>query len=180
MTTLAYLRDAVIPAAALLLPELMRSSQATAMLLAIALQESGALHRQQVHGPARGFWQFELNGIISVCLHPATQPHLMPALATLRYPFDVKTPEGGMDLNALKATVNALHQAVEHNDVLACIFARLNLWWLRDPLPERCHPDDGYRQYLDSWRPGKPKEKTWAANFQTAWDAIPLPVPLDG
>ena len=58
MTLEQVMRDAVRPALALL-PAAMNTPQARCMLLAIGLQESRFVHRRQIGGPARGFWQFE-------------------------------------------------------------------------------------------------------------------------
>lgn len=157
MTTLTYLHQIVIPAAFALLPE-MASLEAEAMLLAIALQESKAAHRMQVNGPARGFWQFEIAGVKGVLGHQATRDFLLEALDTLSY--------------RRTTTPLMLQHAVEDNDVLACVFARLNLWWLPEPLPGRENPDEGWRQYLAAWRPGKPHPDTWDAYYARAWEMV--------
>ena len=59
MNTTSVLKKNIIEPALLLLPERMRTDQAKVMLLAIGLQESRFVHRRQIGGPARGFWQFE-------------------------------------------------------------------------------------------------------------------------
>lgn len=158
MTTLDYLFRRVIPAAADMLPDKMRSPQAAAMLLAIALQESKAKVRVQFNGPARGFWQFETAGVAGVIRHPATRDHLSGALGTLRY----------------KSTLPPalLQRALEDNDVLACVFARLLLWTLPQALPGSTNPDEGWRQYRDAWRPGKPHPATWNAHYAEAWSIV--------
>jgi hypothetical protein len=149
----------VLPAAYDVLPAKMQSPAASAMLLAIALQESKCAHRKQVNGPARGLWQFELSGgVVGVRSHPATRPHLQVALASLCYP-------------ALLQPSSAL-LAIEHNDIVGCVFARLLLWSLPDALPTAAQPGDGWRQYLEAWRPGKPHPETWPANFARAWTLI--------
>ncbi|MCV6902125.1 MAG: hypothetical protein NTT76_05400, partial [Achromobacter xylosoxidans] len=51
--------DTGISPALALLPAGMDTQAAHVMLLAIGLQESRFTHRQQIGGPARGFWQFE-------------------------------------------------------------------------------------------------------------------------
>ena len=155
MTTLHYLFRHVIPAAYSLLPEVMRSPKASAMLLAIALQESGTTHRRQVNGPARGFWQFEKAGVIGVRTHQASFDHAAVAVNILRYPADIEAA--------------VLQEAITDNDVLACVFARLLLWTLPDDLPERNDPLEGWRQYIDAWRPGKPHGERWARNYSDAW-----------
>src|SRR5688572_16115039 len=158
MTTLDYLFRRVIPTASDLLPEEMRSPQAAAMLMAIALQESGAAHRRQVGGPARGFWQFEVAGVRGVRLHPWTQSYISPVLLTLSYPPLIQTP--------------VLQEALADNDVLACVFVRLLLWTLPEALPSSDIPAEGWRQYLAAWRPGKPHATTWRAHYDRAWQVV--------
>lgn len=128
------------------------------MLLAICLQESKAKARVQFNGPARGFWQFEIPGVAGVMRHAATKAHLLEALDTLCY----------------KRTVppTVLHKAIEDNDVLACVFARLNLWWIPAPLPGSQDADEGWRQYVDSWNPGKPHPETWHVHYRHAWSIV--------
>jgi hypothetical protein len=164
-----YVLRYVMPAAFALLPGMMNSPEARAELLAIGLQESEFRHRRQIVGdppravgPARGFWQFEEGGgIRGVLTHRRTRWHLQLALDELRYtgPFDTISEE-------------TLHVAVQHNDVLACVFARLNLWWLPGTLATRDLPQRGWRQYLEAWRPGKPHPETWDRNFARAWALV--------
>lgn len=153
-----------IPAAYTLLPPSMHSRAATALMLAIALQESRIEYRRQQplragmpYGPARGFWQFEKNGgVAGVLLHPKTRPYAESAAAALKYPADP----------------GACHEAITHNDVLAAVFARLLLWTLPEPLPSPANPDEAWRQYLSAWRPGKPHPETWASFYERAWDVV--------
>lgn len=153
----------VLPAAFALLPPRMDTPAARAMVIAIALQESRFEERRQLLddgkiGAARGLWQFELGGgITGVLSHPATRAHVRRVLEELRY--HDPSPE-------------ACYAAVEHNDVLAAVFARLNLWWLPGRLPHVDEPNKGWAQYLDAWRPGKPREHTWDGNFVRAWSIV--------
>lgn len=154
-----------LPAAYALLPVEMGSSEASALLLAIGLQESRFLARRQVQqGPARGFWQFERGGIAGVLRHPLTAHHVKAALRALRYG----------DVAAANATrkIIACHTIVEHHDPLACVFARLLLWTLPAPLPTRDEPDRAWNQYLDAWRPGRPHPETWPSFYAEAWDRV--------
>lgn len=154
-----------LPAAYALLPVEMGSSEASALLLAIGLQESRFLARRQVQqGPARGFWQFERGGIAGVLRHPLTADHAKAALRALRYG----------DVAAANATrkIIACHTIVEHSDTLACVFARLLLWTLPAALPGRQEPQRAWQQYLDAWRPGKPHAATWEAFYAEAWDRV--------
>lgn len=158
MTTLDYLYRHTLPAAYDCLPVAMRSDRASAMLLAIALQESGVEHRVQVNGPARGFWQFEVAGVAGVRGHRSTRDHLEAALGTLCY-----TPT---------LPASTLQRVIENNDVLACVFARLLLWTLPEALPESDNPDEAWRQYLAAWRPGRPHRERWDGCFDHAWDLV--------
>src|SRR5687767_4170577 len=98
----------------------MDTPPARAMLIAIALQESRLITRAQYnHGPARGYWQFEVAGVAGVLTHSASKAHIYAALLTLNYP----------------PATTAVHAAIEHNDVLACVCARLLLWTDAKPLP---------------------------------------------
>lgn len=157
----------IIPAAYSLLPPRMNSPKATAMLLAIAGQESNFVCRKQGNsGPARGFWQFEKAGVRGVAQHTSSREHLKAALAGLQYSASV-------------GQVAALHAIVEHNDVLAAVFARLLLWTLPDRLPTRDDPRAGWAQYISAWRPGKPHPETWDHHFTVAWSIVDAAPPED-
>lgn len=153
--TAAYLARVAIPGALSLLPAAMDSAAARAMLLTIALQESKCCHRRQLAGPARGFWQFEIGGVRGILSHKASKPHLANALEALAYPVtdDATVP----------------YVAIEHNDILAAVCARLLLWTLPTPLPGPDAPAEGYEQYVRGWRPGRPRPETWAAHYRAAW-----------
>lgn len=157
----------IVPCAYSVLPKTMASQKATAMLLAIGLQESKWMHRRQLHGPARGFWQFERDGgIAGVMTHAKTRGPLATALAELRYG------------RAMGETA-ALHRIVEDNDVVACVFARLLLWTVPMPLPDRDEPDLGWDQYIEGWRPGKPHPETWTSYFIEAWTRVDRVIETD-
>lgn len=127
------------------------------MLYAIGLQESEFKHRSQVGGPARSFWQFELSGgIRGVLNHKASQPHIRKALDALAYDYAPDTS----------------FEAIKHNDVLACCYARCLLWTLPDTLPGRDEADEAWEQYEGAWRPGKPHRATWNPYFEQAWNLI--------
>lgn len=149
----------VIPAAFALLPAVMRSERATAMLLAIGLQESRFLARRQFVGPARGFWQFERAGVEGVLAHHASREYARAALRQLRYEHHGRQP-------------SEVHAALEHNDVLAAVFARLLLWTLPDPLAHRGDEFGAWSHYLAAWRPGKPRPETWGTFFNEAHDRV--------
>lgn len=145
-----------LPAALSLLPEAMDTIKARALLVAIALQESGFRHRKQLGGPALGLWHFEEAAVREVLRHPDTEKHAKAAVETLLYGY---------------AVVYSTHAAIQHNDVLACCFARLLLWRLPEKLPGRDEADEAWTQYLAAWRPGKPRYDDWDENYRLAWAA---------
>lgn len=154
-----------------LLPDEMDTPQACVMVTAICLQESNLQHRRQVayyrdglavHGPARGWAQFERIGVQGVMEHRASRVLARKVAKDLGYPFEARV----------------LHHAMEHHDVLCLAYARLNLWTHPQPLPE---PDDvqgAKDQYIRVWRPGAwtrgtPQQRTalttrWARNYARA------------
>jgi hypothetical protein len=155
---IGIIRHYVAPAAYKVLPSAMQSDDATAMLLAIGWQESRFTHRQQVKGPARGFWQFEQGGgIKGVMSHPKTKEPCAAAMQALGYrwpmtPFDA-------------------HCVIEHNDIAAFVFARLLLWTVPGRLPSRGEAEMAWRIYTSGWRPGKPHYETWAEACRHGWGA---------
>lgn len=158
MSPLRLLNLAIIPA----LTELARCGipdtlDARRFLLAIALQESGLAHRRQVihggveNGPALSFWQFEQGG---GCKGVLTHFRVAPTMRQLCVDFNVRpTPEG-------------LWEAMRYHDIVAAIAARLLLYTLPSKLATTA--DDGWKQYLSAWRPGKPHQSTWASNWALA------------
>jgi hypothetical protein len=146
---------AIEPAYALLGPKY-RSPSATVMLTAIALQESGLRHRYQIGGPARGLWQFEPIGCEGVLTHPASKDAAQRVCRSLM----------------IAADVGATYHAVAYADVLAAAFARLALWRLPQPLPALdAEPDEWWDQYIECWRPGKPRRERWNENLAIALEA---------
>ena len=151
--------DVIYQATMKLLPAPMDSPPARSMLFAISMQESRLLYRRQLGGPARGFWQFELGdpvsrgGVHGVLMHSATGALIRGVLGALQYDHDPLTS----------------YRAIEHNDILACAYARLLLYTVPQALPVKQDPQEGWRQYLASWRPGRPHPTTWEPFFQQAW-----------
>jgi len=140
-----------------LLDPIMDSKEARAMLIAIGMQESRFSHRAQINGPARGFWQFERGGgVRAVLTHPETMQTAKEICLRLRI-----TP-----------TEDECYVAITYNDALACAFARLLLWTLPDKLPQQGDPDEGWRQYIEAWRPGRPHRETWDRFFNDAWNIV--------
>lgn len=149
----------IVPAALSLLPRQLDTPEARSLLLAIGLQESEFSKRRQVtsnptYAPARGFWQFERPGATTeVLVNAHTRPLLLPALEALRYPAD--------------GTV--CWEAFEHNDVLACVFARLFLLTSPRANPGPAAAAAGWQVYVSTWRPGRPRPDDWPANYARAW-----------
>lgn len=149
--------SAIIEPALRILPPMMTSDGARAMLLAIGMQESRLVHRKQIGGPAHGLWQFERGGgVAGVLRHPATRD----------YAKDVCWKLG----NA--GTVASVYHGLASDDVLAACFARLLLWTLPVPLPDRDDVAGAWGQYIAAWRPGKPHRHTWDEFYKQAWDVV--------
>lgn len=157
------------PAAYALLTEKMNSPAATALLLAIGLQESRFTERRQLSGPARGFWQFEEAGVRGVLEHPRSAPVIANVLERLQYPR-IFSPAG----------VTLRHHAVEHNDVLALCFARCLLLTLPSALPGPVDVERGWDQYVAAWKPGAARDpnrhlaarERWTPNYAQAWTLV--------
>lgn len=136
---------AVEPALAWLPPK-MTSPEAIVMLLAIGLQESRFEHRYQVlndpntKGPARSFWQAELGGgmVTGVMNHAASSAYARAAIL-----------EHGVEFKP-----RAVWLAIEYDDELAAILARLLLWTEPGMLPRVTAEADAWTLYLRAWRPG--------------------------
>lgn len=148
-------RAIIEPALEWLLPD-MDSPEARRMLIAIAGQESGFRYRRQIRGPARGWWQFELGGVVGIRTHTATRDACEHVLAELGY--DPQMPSGQVFV------------LLEDCDLLAACFARLNLRWLPWPLPT--DEGHGWEQYAEAWRPGKPHPDRWPANWGAASEVV--------
>jgi hypothetical protein len=156
----------IIPAMRLLAsvgaPQSIASHPAEVMLVAIALQESDALHRWQMgrdglRGPARGWWQFErLGGLAGVIRHRRTGEIAESLLTELGF----------------ATSVDAAWEALPYSELLAAGMARLLLWTDPRPLP---HPmpeseDAGWDLYRANWRPGRPRRERWTDAWQVACD----------
>lgn len=149
----------ILPAAYAVLPPAMASQQATAMLLAIGSQETHFLDRRQTpKGSARGLWQFEIPSVQEVLQHRRTAGPIRVALERLCYR---ETPDAPAAL-----------RIIEHHDVLAACFARCLLWTSQAALPEPDAVDAGWALYLDRWKPGQPRQTTWAGHYADAWDRV--------
>lgn len=131
---------------------------ARAMLWAIGRQESRFIHRRQIGGPARGFWQFERGGgVRGVLTHRASADMARKLCAAC----------------GVEPTSFAVYPALEHDDVLAAGFARLLLYTDPKPLPpvEPRNENAAWDYYIRNWRPGKPHRHTWGAFWKEAVEA---------
>lgn len=156
MSPKLFIRCAIEPAYTLL-PARMASRDATAMILAIAMQESRFEHRRQIKGPARGYTQFEMGGgLRGVLTHEATRGPIRDVLRALDYDDETLTS----------------YVAIEHNDVLCAAYSRLLLWSDPDPLPTFGQDAFAWDYYLRTWRPGKPRPETFSAFFNEAWGCL--------
>jgi hypothetical protein len=158
MTPELFIENALAPAMRML-HDNMNSKEAIAFVVAICLQESRLIHRRQLGGgTARGYAQFELNGVYGVLHHRATKEHARALLAQLDY--------------SVESSAGDVWLAIEHNDILAAGLARLNLWWLPQALPARNNPAGAYSQYLQAWAPGAPRRETFDDFFAQAWEIV--------
>jgi hypothetical protein len=140
--------EAAIKPALAFLPFKMDTPEASVMLLAIGLQESRFVHRRQIGGPARGFWQFERGGgVRGVLTHPASRDHAYRICGS----------------RGVEPVAAAVYPALEQDDVLAAGFARLLLWTDANRLPAIGDVQGGWNLYARTWRPGKPHPQTWPA-----------------
>ncbi|MGB3818074.1 hypothetical protein [Achromobacter pulmonis] len=161
MTLDQIMDDALRPALARL-PARMDTREACCMLLAIGLQESRFVHRRQIGGPARGFWQFEKGtrasrgGVWGVYLHAASRDHLA-ALCKAR---------------SVACDPDAVYAALEYDDVLAAGVARLLLWTDPRALPPVGDAAAAWALYLRTWRPGKPWPDSWNRLYLQAAAAV--------
>lgn len=129
-----------------LLPARMRSREALVMLLAIGLQESEFKHRRQMgSGIARGWLQFEkMGGVAGVIKHRSSK--------SIAAEF---CGERGIKQGSSEAAfIDAVYNALEHDDVLAMGFGRLLLWTDPKPLPALNDTESAWQLYLRTWRPG--------------------------
>lgn len=140
------------------------STEAEAMLVAIAHQESGIRYRRQIGADgkpmehlARGLWQFERGGgVRGVLEHSTTKKAAAAAAQALLYP----------------AEAQAIHTAIADNDILACVWARLLLWTLPQPLPALGQETEAWHQYIAAWRPGKPHRDRWVQSYKLAMETV--------
>jgi len=155
------IKDAVTEALGML-PAKMTSDRAVVQLYATGLQESRFIHRRQIGGPARSFWQFELGtpasrgGVWGVYLHDKSKV-LLANLCAAR---------------SVKFSPPAILEAIENDDVLAAAVARLLYWTDSGSLPVLGDSQGAWALYLKVWRPGKPHPDTWQECYAAAMGAV--------
>jgi hypothetical protein len=156
---LAELNARVLTPALALLPPSFDTPNARRMLLTIQPQEDAEQRRRQwPAGPARGLWQFEQGGSVAgVLRHRASMAHARRIC----------------QLMGVVAEPAAVHAALQDNDPLAAVFARLLLWTDPDPLPTTV--EAGWQYYLRTWRPGKPHGHVWPRHWRRASQVLGLP-----
>jgi hypothetical protein len=135
-SAIEYVRSAVLPAALSMLPPHMDSIEARAMLLAIGMQESRFKYRRQMRGPALSFWQAEATGGFR-------------GLSTIR---PRRARAWRAQAHGVRRTGSRDFQALEDNDILACIGARLLLWTHPKALPEG-DASAAWHHYIDVLAP---------------------------
>ena len=152
MSPANFLSRVIEPGLALL-PSYMVSDEARVLLMATAGQESGLSVRKQAGGPARGYWQFEPAGVSGVSASNGAS-FLQGVCATL----DVRWAD--------------VSTAIEYNDPLACVVARLCLWADPAPLPAIGNKSGAWSYYMNAWRPGKPAPSRWDVAYATALSVV--------
>ena len=132
------------------------TAEAEVMLLAIAKQETDLRHRRQVPvAHAMGLWQLERGGgVAGVLRHPATRERARFVCGAL----------------LVRPEPEEVWAALEHNDALACAFARLLLW--TDPMPLPRAEGPAWDCYLRLWRPGRPHPERWPDAWRAAVRAL--------
>jgi hypothetical protein len=139
-----------------LLPEKMDTPEARVMLLVIGMQESRFLHRKQINGPARGFFQFEEGGgVRGVLKHPSTKRIIQDVIFKLGIAAD------------------ECYNCLSEDDDLAAAFARLLLYTDPKPLPSlTSDPGESWDYYMRTWRAGRPHRETWDAFLLHARETV--------
>ena len=146
----------IITPASKLLPS-MDSPKARMMQLAIGFQESRFEHRRQIGGPARGYWQFESGGGVRGVLMHKTSSYDAAKVCHAR---------------GVGSSTKEVYERLEHDDILACCFARLLLWTDAHPLPMIGDVEGSWDYYERNWRPGKPHPHTWPGLYQQAHNLL--------
>lgn len=157
MKVIEYVTRIVYAAALSFFPRHLDSPEARALLTAIALQGSGLRDRMQ-HGSSitHSLWAFDIATLRAALTHSHSKPFIGPVLSAMGYDQMPTTS----------------YEAIKHNDVLACCYARALLCTHPQPLPKQDETELAWSYYFDLWRPGMSGRQAWPHNFETAWRAI--------
>lgn len=148
--------EQIIDPALDLLPHEMGAVKAVVLVAAIAIQESGLKTRQQIHGPAHGLWQFEIETVEELIDNPATTKFVKAICVKRGVPFQAR----------------AIFNYLLVDDILAAALARLDLWANPRSLSAPHDVDDAWLYYCETWRPGQPDHSRWNASHTAAVDAM--------
>jgi len=159
MTPADFLWRVVLPGLDLL-PPAMDTPSSRCQLMATAGVESHWRFRQQIGGPARGYYQCELRGGVADVLGAAS--------TSMRFASVCR---------ALDIEPNApeVYEAIAWCDPLATVLARLILWLDPAPLPAIGDADGAWACYDRCWRPGRPAPERWSACYAAALEAVAAP-----
>lgn len=138
------------------LPDKMNSPEAVCELLVIGCQESRFRWTEQIGGPARGYWMFELNGVIGVMEHPWSREYVKRLCEIFNVAFDAR----------------AIHGQLAGNFNFACCLARLLLYTDSNALPQIGQAITAWLYYIRNWRPGKPRQESWCSCYLRAVRAV--------
>jgi hypothetical protein len=161
-TPAQLLSDVIEPALALLpvkfdMPE--DDAAIRVQLIAEAAQETSLATRQQDGGPAHGLWQGENGDQSAFAL-------------VLRHPIVGPIAQAFCQKRGVVPTHDAVYQAVLTDDILACGFARLDLYCDPHPLPAIGDAQAAWDVYLRTERPGKSRPQDWQLNYSNAVQAV--------
>lgn len=155
MLTTDALEKIVEPTYACLLPGRFASREASVLLLAIGLQESGFQARQPGRdGAGRGYWRMEQRAVHAVL---GTESTRLTARAVCL-------------LRALAPTDGDVYRGIGHDDMLAFALARLLLWTEGTKLPSVGDADGAFRAYQRCW-PGATSDG-WAEHYALAMRVV--------
>lgn len=139
--------------------------EATCLLTAIALQETGLIHRRQMEHVDEASGRYGLGRYqnerptVALILGHAALDFVRQAVREMDYPLDPVE----------------VHRATADNDLLATVLARGLL--VPDPgrVPAAVHDDAardaGWAIYKRVWRPGRERPETWDRNWHLAVEA---------
>lgn len=134
------------------LPQKFQTAEAQLMLLAIGEQESGFRTRQQEWGPAKGFWQFEINGVRAVF-----------GISTITLVLGMLCKNRSVGFHAWDVFCE-----IPLDDILAASIARFLLYSDPKSLPAIGNEEAAWEYYVRNWSPGKPNRERWVNSYGEA------------